>query len=57
MRGVSHSTVPPCFGEADRMGCLWREAVINVVKNKGGRSGIKTSMQLWGAYSWTRGME
>ena len=21
------------------------------------RSGIKTSMQLWGAYSWTRGME
>ena len=42
-------------GESEGKG--WREAVINVVKNKGGRSGIAVPMQLWGAFSWMRGME
>ena len=42
-------------GESEGKG--WREAVINVVKNKGGRSGIAVPMQLWGAFSWTRGIE
>lgn len=31
----------------------WREAVINVVKNKGGRAGTKTSCKLWGAYCYS----
>lgn len=34
MRGVSHSTVPPCFGEADRMGCLWREECVKVTLSR-----------------------
>ena len=33
-------------------GAGWREAVINVVKNKGGRSGTRTSCELWGGYSY-----
>lgn len=55
---VGYSAWAACVvTKGEREGKGWREAVINVVKNKGGRSGIKTSMQLWGAYSWTRGME
>ena len=55
---VGYSAWAACvLTKGEREGKGWREAVINVVKNKGGRSGIKTSMQLWGAYSWTRGME
>ena len=55
---VGYSAWAACvLTKGAREGDGWREAVINVVKNKGGRSGIKTSMQLWGAYSWTRGME
>ena len=55
---VGYSAWAACvLTRGEREGDGWREAVINVVKNKGGRSGIKTSMQLWGAYSWTRGME
>ena len=55
---VGYSAWAACvLTKGEREGDGWREAVINVVKNKGGRSGIKTSMQLWGAYSWTRGME
>lgn len=34
MRGVSHSTVPPCFGEADCMGCLWREECVKVTLSR-----------------------
>lgn len=30
----------------------WREAVLHVVKNKGGRSGTRTSCELWGGYSY-----
>ena len=55
---VGYSAWAACvLTRGERSGSGWHEAVINVVKNKGGRSGIKTSMQLWGAYSWTRGME
>lgn len=55
---VGYSAWAACvLTKGEREGKGWREAVINVVKNKGGRSGIKTSMQLWGAFSWTRGME
>ena len=55
---VGYSAWAACvLTRGEREGDGWREAVINVVKNKGGRSGIKTSMQLWGAFSWTRGME
>ena len=55
---VGYSAWAACvLTRGEREGDGWREAVVNVVKNKGGRSGIKTSMQLWGAYSWTRGME
>ena len=33
-------------------GAGWREAVIHVVKNKGGRAGTRTSCELWGGYSY-----
>lgn len=32
----------------------WREAVLHVVKNKGGRSGTRVSFELWGGYSYAR---
>ena len=55
---VGYSAWAACvLTKGEREGEGWREAVVNVVKNKGGRSGIKTSMQLWGAYSWTRRMK
>lgn len=55
---VGYSAWAACvITKGEREGKGWREAVINVVKNKGGRSGIAVPMQLWGAYSWTRGME
>ena len=55
---VGYSAWAACvLTKGEREGKGWREAVINVVKNKGGRSGIAVPMQLWGAYSWTRGME
>lgn len=55
---VGYSAWAACVvTRGEREGRGWREAVINVVKNKGGRSGIAVPMQLWGAYSWTRGME
>lgn len=55
---VGYSAWAACvLTRGEREGKGWREAVINVVKNKGGRSGIAVPMQLWGAYSWTRGME
>ena len=55
---VGYSAWAACvLTRGEREGDGWREAVVNVVKNKGGRSGIKTSMQLWGAYSWTRRMK
>lgn len=55
---VGYSAWAACvLTKGEREGDGWREAVINVVKNKGGRSGIAVPMQLWGAFSWTRGME
>lgn len=42
--------------KGEREGNGWREAVITTVKNKAGRSGTRTSMRLWGAYSWTEAM-
>ena len=55
---VGYSAWAACVvTRGEREGKGWREAVINVVKNKGGRSGIAVPMQLWGAFSWTRGME
>lgn len=55
---VGYSAWAACvLTKGEREGDGWREVSINVVKNKGGRSGTQTSMQLWGAYSWTRGME
>ena len=55
---VGYSAWAACvITRGERDGSGWREALINVVKNKGGRSGIRVPMQLWGAYSWTRGME
>ena len=55
---VGYSAWAACvITKGEREGKGWREAVINVVKNKGGRSGIAVPMQLWGAFSWTRGME
>lgn len=55
---VGYSAWAACvITRGEREGKGWREAVINVVKNKGGRSGIAVPMQLWGAFSWTRGME
>lgn len=55
---VGYSAWAACvITKGEREGKGWREAVINVVKNKGGRSGIAVPMQLWGAFSWTRGIE
>lgn len=34
MRGVSHSTVPPCYGQADCMGCLWRDECVRATIGK-----------------------
>ena len=42
--------------KGEREGSGWREVVLNVVKNKGGRSDIRVPMELWGAHSWTRGI-
>lgn len=55
---VGYSAWAACVvTRGEREGKGWREAVINVVKNKGGRSGIAVPMQLWGAFSWTRGID
>ena len=55
---VGYSAWAACvITKGEREGKGWREAVINVVKNKGGRSGIAVPMQLWGAFSWTRVVE
>lgn len=34
MRGVSHTSVPECFGRADCMGCLWREECVRATLGK-----------------------
>lgn len=50
---VGYSAWAACVltrGRAEGPG--WREAVLHVVKNKGGRSGTRTSCELWGGYSY-----
>lgn len=52
---VGYSAWAACvLTKGERSGPGWREAVINVVKNKGGRSGTRTSCELWGGYSYAR---
>lgn len=34
MRGVSHSTVPPCYGQADCIGCLWRDECVRATLSR-----------------------
>lgn len=41
----------------ERSGDGWREGVMHVVKNKGGRAGTRTSCELWGGYSFAGRMK
>lgn len=51
---VGYSAWAACvLAKGERSGPGWREAVINVVKNKGGRSGTRVSFELWGGYSYS----
>ena len=55
---VGYSAWAACvLTKGERSGTGWREAVIHVVKNKGGRSGTRTSCELWGGYSYARRIE
>ena len=41
----------------ERSGSGWHEAVLHVVKNKGGRAQTQHKIKVWGSYSYTQKME
>lgn len=55
---VGYSAWAACvLTRGERSGSGWHEAVLHVVKNKGGRAQTKHPIKVWGAYSYTERME
>ena len=55
---VGYSAWAACvMTRGDRSGDGWHEARLHVVKNKGGRAQTECGVKVWGAYSYTEGME
>lgn len=54
---VGYSAWAACvLTRGERSGDGWHEAVLHVVKNKGGRAQTQHKIKVWGAYSYTEGM-
>ena len=55
---VGYSAWAACvLTRGERSGSGWHEAVLHVVKNKGGRAQTEHPLKVWGAYSYTERME
>lgn len=55
---IGYSAWASCIlTRGERSGSGWHEAILHVVKNKGGRAQTKHPIKVWGAYSYTERME
>ena len=55
---VGYSAWAACvLTRGERSGSGWHEAVLHVVKNKGGRAQTEHPLKVWGAYSYTERMD